>query len=210
MALVPCGVRTIVDSVVEVAGPPEDLPVLEARLAALRARHPGAVIERYLAAVPRIADDVFVAPGAALVGDVVLAAQVSIWFGCVLRGDVNRIEIRERSNLQDGTVVHLGDVDPAFVAEEVVVGHRAVIHGCTIGAGTLVGISACILDGAKIGEGCVIGAGSLVTAGAEIPARSLVLGVPGKVVRKLDAEAEAFHRALAGKYTRLAHNHRVG
>ncbi len=195
---------------VEVEGPPDDLLALRARLDALRAGHPGAVIERYLGSVPQIAPDVFIAPGASIVGDVVLAERVSIWFGCVLRGDVNRIEVRERSNLQDGTVVHLGDRDPTFVAEEVVIGHRAVIHGCTIGGGSLIGISACILDGAKIGEGCVIGAGSLVTAGAEIPARSLVLGVPGKVVRRLDAEAEAFHRALAGKYTRLAHNHRVG
>ncbi len=202
--------RTVVDSVALVEGPPPSLEALEAELDALRARWPGAIIARYLDRVPRAAPQVFVAPGAVLVGDVRLAANVSVWFGCVLRGDVNHIEVRERSNLQDGTVVHLGDDDPTIIGEEVVVGHRAVIHGCTIGGGTLVGIQATILDGVKIGEGCVIGAGTLIPAGREIPPRSLVLGMPGKVVRTLTAADEEFHRSLAGKYTRLAHNYRVG
>jgi carbonic anhydrase/acetyltransferase-like protein (isoleucine patch superfamily) len=202
--------RTVVDSVKTVEGPPARLEALQAELAALRGRLPGAIVERYLDRVPRVAEPVFVAPGAVLVGDVTLHAHVSVWFGCVLRGDVNRIEVRERSNLQDGTVVHLGDDDPTLVGEEVVVGHRAVIHGCTIGGGTLVGIQATILDGVKIGEGCVIGAGTLIPAGREIPARSLVLGTPGKIIRTLTAADEEFHRHLAGKYTRLAHNYRVG
>lgn len=202
--------RTIVDSVQTVEGPPERLEALEAELRALRGRLPGVIVERYLERVPTVGQHVFVAPGAALVGDVTLGNHVSVWFGCVLRGDVNRIVIGERSNLQDGTVVHLGDDDPTIVGEEVVVGHRAVIHGCTIGGGTLVGIQATILDGVKIGEGCVIGAGALIPAGREIPPHSLVLGAPGKVVRTLTAADEEFHRRLAGKYTRLAHNYRVG
>lgn len=202
--------RTIVDSVQTVSGPPEQLEALEAELRRLRGRLPGAIVERYLERVPTVGRDVFVAPGAVVVGDVTLRDHVSVWFGCVLRGDVNRIVIGERSNLQDGTVVHLGDDDPTIVGEEVVVGHRAVIHGCTIGGGTLVGIQATILDGVKIGEGCVIGAGALIPAGREIPPHSLVLGAPGKVVRTLTAEDEEFHRRLAGKYTRLAHNYRVG
>lgn len=202
--------RTIVDSVQTVAGPPERLAELEAELAALRGRLPGAIVGRYLDRVPRVGEAVFVAPGAVLVGDVTLGDEVSVWFGCVLRGDVNRIVIGQRSNLQDGTVVHLGDDDPTIVGEEVVVGHRAVIHGCTIGGGTLVGIQATILDGVTIGEGSVIGAGTLIPAGREIPPHSLVLGVPGKVVRTLTAADEGFHRRLAGKYTRLAHNYRVG
>lgn len=202
--------RTIVDSVQIVEGPPQDVQAIEQELAALRARLPGVIVQRYLDRRPRVADDAYVAPGAALVGDVTLRAGVSVWFGCVLRGDVNRIEIGERSNVQDGTVVHLGDEDPTIVGEEVVVGHRAVIHGCTIGGGTLVGIQATILDGVRIGEGCVIGAGTLIPAGREIPARSLVLGMPGKVVRTLTAADEEFHRRLAGKYVRLANNHRVG
>lgn len=202
--------RTIVDSVQTVAGPPERLAELEAELAVLRGRLPGAIVARYLDRVPTVGEHVFVAPGAAIIGDVTLGAHVSVWFGCVLRGDVNRIVVGERSNLQDGTVVHLGDDDPTIVGEEVVVGHRAVIHGCTIGGGTLVGIQATILDGVKIGEGCVIGAGALIPAGREIPPHSLVLGAPAKVVRTLTAADEEFHRRLAGKYTRLAHNYRVG
>lgn len=202
--------RTIVDSVQTVEGPPERLAELEAELRELRGRLRGAIVERYLDRVPTVGQHVFVAPGAVLVGDVTLGHHVSVWFGCVLRGDVNRIVIGERSNLQDGTVVHLGDDDPTIVGEEVVVGHRAVIHGCTIGGGTLVGIQATILDGVKIGEGCVIGAGALIPAGREIPPHSLVLGTPGKIVRTLTAADEEFHRRLAGKYTRLAHNYRVG
>jgi len=202
--------RTVVDSVARVDGPPDGVDSLRDRLDQLRARHPGATIERYLDRLPVTAERCFVAPTAVLVGDVRLAQDVSIWFSCVLRGDVNTIEIRERSNIQDGAVVHLGDDDPTFVAEEVVVGHRAVVHGCRIGGGTLVGIQATILDGAVIGEGCVVGAGALVTAGTVIPPRSLVLGTPAKVIRTLTAADETFHRGLAGKYTRLAHNYRVG
>ena len=145
-----------------------------------------------------------------MIGDVQRGEQVSVWYGSVLRGDVNKIEVRRRSNLQDGVVVHLGDRDPVLVDEDVVVGHRAVLHGCIIGAGCLIGIQSTILDGVKIGEGSVIGSGALVTAGTEIPPRSLVLGMPGKVVKTLRGEDEAFHRKLAGKYVRLAHNYRVG
>jgi carbonic anhydrase/acetyltransferase-like protein (isoleucine patch superfamily) len=202
--------RTVVDSVEIVAGPPREVAALEARIAELRARFPGAILERYLDRVPTVAANVRIAAGAAVVGDVSLADEVSVWYGCVLRGDVNRIEIRERSNVQDGTVVHLGDESGTFIAEEVVIGHRAVIHGCKIGGGTLVGIQATILDDAVIGEGCVIGSCALVTAGTVVPPHSLVVGVPGRVVKTLRGEDEAFHRRLAGKYTRLAHNYRVG
>jgi carbonic anhydrase/acetyltransferase-like protein (isoleucine patch superfamily) len=202
--------RTVVDSVEIVAGPPREVAALEARIAALRARFPGAILERYLDRVPSVAASVHIAAGAAVVGDVTLADEVSVWYGCVLRGDVNRIEIRERSNVQDGAVVHLGDASGTFVAEEVVIGHRAVIHGCKIGGGTLVGIQATILDDAVVGEGCVIGSCALVTAGMVVPPHSLVVGVPGKVVKTLRGEDELFHRRLAGKYTRLAHNYRVG
>ncbi len=177
---------------------------------ALRRRFPGAILERYLDRTPTVGEHVRIAAGAAVVGDVTLADEVSVWYGCVLRADVNRIEIRERSNVQDGAVVHLGDENGTFVAEEVVIGHRAVIHGCRIGGGTLVGIQATILDDAVIGEGCVIGSCALVTAGMVIPPHSLVVGVPGKVVRTLTAADEAFHRRLAGKYTRLAQNYREG
>lgn len=202
--------RPVVDSVSVVAGPPAGATDLEAALQALRLRFPGAIVERYLDRVPAVAANVRIAAGAAVVGDVRLAEEVSVWYGCVLRGDVSHIEIRERSNVQDGAVVHLGDRSATFVAEEVVIGHRAVIHGCRIGGGTLVGIQATILDDAVIGEGSVIGSCALVTAGTVIPPHSLVVGVPGRVVKTLTAEDEAFHRRLAGKYVRLAHNYRIG
>lgn len=202
--------RTVTHSVDMVAGPPEDLPVLESRLEALRARFPGVILDRYLTHVPTVACQVHLAAGAVLCGQVHLQEQVSIWYGCVLRGDVNRIEVGARSNLQDGTVVHLGDRDPTVVGEDVVVGHRAVLHGCTVEDGCLIGIQATVLDGAHIGRGSIVGAGAVVTAGTRIPPFSLVLGTPGKVVKTLDPEAMDFHRALAAKYTRLHHNHRFG
>lgn len=203
-------IRTVTDSVPRVDGPPADLAALDAALAALRARFPGVVLQRYLDRVPTIGADCYVAEGAALIGDVTLHDQASIWFGCVLRGDVNRIVVGARSNLQDGTVVHLGDRDPTVVGEDVVVGHRAVLHGCTIGDRCLVGIQATVLDGAVVGAGSVIGAGAVVPAGRTIPPRSLVLGVPGKIVKQLPESAGDFHAALAAKYCRLHHNHRVG
>ena len=202
--------RTVVDSVECVQGPPREVAALTAQIEALRRRFPGAIVERYLDRVPRVGERVRIAAGAAVVGDVSLADDVSVWYGCVLRGDVNRIEIRERSNVQDGSVIHLGDDHGTFIAEEVVIGHRAVVHGCRVGGGTLVGIQATILDDAVIGEGCVIGSCALITAGTVIPPHSLVVGVPGKVVRTLTASDEEFHRRLAGKYTRLAHNYLVG
>lgn len=202
--------RTVVDSVVKVAGPPANELALEAELDALRGRHPGAVFERYVSAIPAVDAAAYIAPTAALVGDVRIGARASVWYGCVLRGDVNHIELGAGSNIQDGTVVHLGDDDPTVIGEDVVVGHRAVVHGCRIGDGTLVGIQSTILDGARIGEGSIIGSSALVTAGTVIPPRSLVLGIPGKVVRTLTAADETFHRQLAGKYVRLAHNHKHG
>ena len=195
---------------VKVSGPSPGLGALQERLKELRSRQPGALIERYLDQLPVFGKRVYIAPGAAIVGDVELGDEVSVWYGCVLRGDVNRIEIGARSNVQDGAVIHVGDHDGVRIAEEVVIGHRAVVHGAVIGGGTLIGAQATILDGAVIGEGSVIGAAALVTAGTTIPPRSLVLGVPGKVVKRLKSADEAFHRSLAGKYTRLAHNYRVG
>ncbi|MGB1278292.1 MAG: gamma carbonic anhydrase family protein, partial [Nannocystaceae bacterium] len=161
--------RTIAHSVTPVTGVPRNLEVLDRALASLRRRFEGAVFERYLDRVPVVATGARVAATAAVIGDVRIGEDASVWYGCVLRGDVNRIEIGARSNVQDGTVIHLGDRDPTIIGEDVVVGHRAVLHGCTIGARTLVGIQATILDGAVIGEGSVIGSCALVTAGTVIP-----------------------------------------
>lgn len=202
--------RTVIGSVECVSAPPAHVAELELELEGLRRRFPGAVLQRYLAQLPRVAEDVYVAPTAALIGSVELAEEVSVWHGSVLRGDLNRIVVGARSNLQDGSVVHVGDRDAAIIGADVVVGHRAVIHGCRVEDAVLVGIGATILDGAVIGQGSVIAAGAVVTAGTLVPARSLVAGVPGKVKRTLTEADESFHRELAAKYMRLAHNYRHG
>ncbi len=202
--------RTVTDSVVPFEGPPPTLAALERGLASLEQRFPRVIFDRYGTAIPEVGAEVFIAPGAALVGAVRLGVQSSVWYGVVLRGDVNFIQVGARSNLQDGTVVHLGDRDPTVVGDDVVVGHRAVLHGCRIEDACLIGIGATLLDGAVIGHGSVIGAGALVTAGTVIPPHSLVLGSPGKVVKTLGTDAEAFHVALAAKYLRLQSNYRQG
>lgn len=134
----------------------------------------------------------FIAPGAAVIGNVTLHPQVGIWFGVVVRGDVERIEIGARSNVQDNSVLHADPGFPLIVGEDVTIGHKAMVHGCNIGNGTLVGINAVVLNGATIGRNCIIGANALVTEGTEVPDNSMVLGSPGKVVKQLgDAHLQA-------------------
>lgn len=130
----------------------------------------------------------FVAPNASVIGNVVLQTHASVWFSVVIRGDVERVEVGARSNIQDGSVLHADPGFPLLIGEDVTVGHKAMVHGCTIGAGSLIGINAVILNGAKIGEHCLIGAGALVTEHSEIPAGSVVMGCPGKVVKTLSTE----------------------
>jgi carbonic anhydrase/acetyltransferase-like protein (isoleucine patch superfamily) len=132
----------------------------------------------------------FIAPGAVVIGDVVLHDKASVWFNCVLRGDADRIEIGAGSNIQDGTVVHADSGFPTKVGEKVTVGHNAMLHGCTIGDGSLVGIGAVVLNGATVGKGCLIGANALVTEGMEVPDGSLVLGSPAKVKSRLSVEQQ--------------------
>jgi carbonic anhydrase/acetyltransferase-like protein (isoleucine patch superfamily) len=198
---------TVATSVTVVEGPLPDAGALAARVAALRAQFPRATLERYLDRLPSVGARVMLAAGAAIVGDVQLADDVSVWYGCVLRGDLAPITVGARSNVQDGTVVHVGDDSPCQIGADVVVGHRAMLHACRIEDACLVGMQATILDGAVIGAGSVIGAGALVTQRTVIPPRSLVLGFPGKIVRTLTAEDETFHRALAGKYVRVKENY---
>lgn len=138
-----------------------------------------------------LSDDVWVAPDAAVIGNAILHEGVSIWFGCVLRGDNEPITLGRGSNLQDQVCCHTDPGFPLTVGENCTVGHKAMLHGCTIGDGSLVGMGATILNGAVIGKGCLIGAGALVTEGKVIPDGSLVLGQPGRVIRDLDAEARA-------------------
>jgi carbonic anhydrase/acetyltransferase-like protein (isoleucine patch superfamily) len=159
---------------------------------------------RYLAARPTIHPTAFVAPGADIVGDVTLAEESSVWYQTVLRGDINRIVIGPRSNVQDGAVVHLADDYGVFVGELVTVGHKAILHACTIADEVLVGMGAIILDGAEIGARSIIGAGALITGGKKIPPGSLVLGSPAKVVRALSLDEQAGIKVWAEKYVVLS------
>lgn len=199
---------TVATSVPVVGGPLPDADVLDARIQALRERFPRAVIDRYLGQLPSVGMRVLLAPGAAIVGDVQLGDDVSIWYGAVLRGDLAPIIVGRGSNIQDGTVIHVGDDSPCIVGAETVVGHRAMLHACRIEDGCLIGMQSTILDEAVIGHGSIVGAGALVTQRTVIPPRSLVLGAPGRVVKRLDEADEALHRALAGKYARLKENYR--
>jgi gamma-carbonic anhydrase len=198
---------TSATSVTVVDGPHPDAAALDARLAELRGRFPRALFERYLALVPTLGQRVLVCPGAALVGEVHLHDDVSIWFGAVLRGDLAPVRVGRGSNIQDGSVMHVGDHSPCVVGEEVVVGHRVMLHGCRVEDGALIGMQASVLDDAVIGEGSLVGAHALVTPGTVIPPHSLVLGTPAKVVRPLRDDEVTFQRALAGKYVRLKENY---
>jgi carbonic anhydrase/acetyltransferase-like protein (isoleucine patch superfamily) len=151
---------------------------------------------------PQLADvaRTWIAPGAHVIGQVHLGRDVSIWFGAVLRGDNDTIRIGDRCNIQDGAVLHADPGFPLDLGEDVTVGHRAIVHGCTIGAGTLVGMGATILNGARIGRNCLIGANALVTEGKVFPDNSLIVGAPARVARTLDPEA-------AAKLARTAENY---
>ncbi len=151
---------------------------------------------------PDLSQAAFIAPNATVIGHVDLAADTSIWYGAVVRGDVEKMVIGVGSNIQDGAVLHGDPGEPTILEDYVTVGHRAVVHGAYVERGSLIGIGAVVLDGVRIGAGSIIGAGAVVTK--DVPARSLVVGVPGKVVRQLSpAEAEdlIIH---AQKYVRLA------
>lgn len=147
-----------------------------------------ASVLRLEGAAPVIADSAFVAAGARIVGDVTLGDRASVWYNAVLRADSASITIGARSNLQDNVSVHVDAGSPVTLGEDVSVGHNAVVHGCTVGDGTLIGMGATILNGARIGAGCLIAGGAVVLENAEIPDGSLVAGVPGRVRRALTDE----------------------
>ncbi len=161
-------------------------------------------VAQRLKAGPRIHPSAFVAPGATVLGDVTLGEESSIWFGAVLRGDLNRIIIGPRSNVQDGAVIHLADDFPALIGELVTIGHSAIVHACTLDDEVLVGMGAIILDGAEIGARSIIGANALVTAGTKIPAGSLVFGSPAKVIRPLAEDEQRTIQSWALKYIETA------
>lgn len=146
----------------------------------------------------------YIAPGAVVTGDVVLAAGVNVWYGCVLRGDVARLTLGKNVNLQDGCIVHADHDVPQEIEEGVVAGHCAMLHGRRVGRDTLVGIGARLLGRSEVGPECVIAAGSIVTEGAVIPPRSVVMGIPGKVVRPVREEELARTRRTNALYLELA------
>ncbi|WP_434770891.1 gamma carbonic anhydrase family protein [Pseudomonas entomophila] len=144
--------------------------------------------------------DSWTAPGAILIGKVRLQAQASVWFGAVLRGDNELIDIGEDSNVQDGAVLHTDPGSPLTLGRGVTIGHKAMLHGCCVGDYSLIGINAVILNGARIGKHCIIGANALIPEGREIPDGSLVVGSPGKVVRTLSEAQKRLLEASAAHY----------
>jgi len=169
-----------------------------------------ALVRPFGGKIPRIDPTSFLAEGCTVIGDVELGAGASLWPGVVVRGDVNSIRIGARTNVQDLTVVHVtGGTHPTVVGDEVTIGHRVVLHGCTVHDRCLVGIGAIVLDGAVVGPEAMVGAGALVPPGMVVPPRTLVLGAPAKVKREL-TEAELAHlRTSAERYAALAAAYRA-
>jgi carbonic anhydrase/acetyltransferase-like protein (isoleucine patch superfamily) len=154
--------------------------------------------------------DFYVAPGVVVTGDVVLSAGVNLWFGVVIRGDLARITLGPRVNIQDGCIVHTDHDQPLTIEEGVVVGHRAVLHGRYIGRDSLIGMGALLLTGCEVGAECIIAAGTLLTENRRIPPRSVVMGVPGRVVREVRAEDLRRTNAISAHYLELAQRYAHG
>jgi carbonic anhydrase/acetyltransferase-like protein (isoleucine patch superfamily) len=148
--------------------------------------------------------EVFIAPGAQVIGDVTLGDYSSVWYNAVLRGDLNRIVLGHHTNVQDGSVLHLSDESGCVLGNYVTVGHGAIVHACTVEDDVLIGMGSVVLDGAVIGSGSLIGARALVPQGTRVPPGSLVLGVPGKVVRMLTDRERQRNREIAEKYVTMA------
>ncbi|MFO1261808.1 MAG: gamma carbonic anhydrase family protein [Rhodoferax sp.] len=159
---------------------------------------------------PRVADTAWVADSAQVIGNVELAEDSSVWFGVVVRGDTELIRIGKGTNIQDACVLHADFGKPLTVGDNVTVGHKAMLHGCSIGDNSLVGIGAVVLNGARIGKGCLVGAGSLVTEGKEFPDGSMIMGSPAKVVRALTPEQQEGLRQSAVNYAQNAQRFRRG
>lgn len=149
---------------------------------------------------PQIAESAWVADSAHVMGDVVLGDEVGIWFGVVVRGDTASITVGARTNIQDMSVLHADVGMPLTIGAGVTVGHKAMLHGCTVGDDSLIGIGAIVLNGAKIGKGCLVGAGALVTEGKEFPDGSMILGSPARVALQLSPEQQQGLRASATSY----------
>lgn len=158
----------------------------------------------------QLIDGYYIAPGVVLTGDVVCHVGVNLWYGTVIRGDLARITLRERVNIQDGSILHTDHDCPMDVGEGVVVGHRVVLHGTRIGRDSLIGMGAMLLSGSEIGEECLVAAGAVVLEGRKIPPRSVVMGMPGKVVRQLTDEEVVKIRENAAHYLDMAQRYHRG
>lgn len=166
------------------------------------------MLYRYLEYEPAVADDVFLAPGVHIIGRVTIGEGSSIWFNTVVRGDINQITIGSYTNIQDNATVHTDPGFPTVIGNSVLVGHKAILHGCTVGDGALIGMGAILLDGARIGENTLIGAGALVREGVEIPAGTLAVGAPARVIRELrPEEIDRIHR-VTDLYAKRAQEYR--
>ncbi len=165
------------------------------------------MLQGYKGHYPRIKERCFIAEGVQLIGQVELEEGCSVWYNAVLRGDVNSIKIGKGTNIQDGSILHVGEKTPLCIGQGVTIGHGVILHGCTIGDDTLIGMGSIILDGAVIGKGCIIGAGSLVTSGTLIPDGMMALGAPAKVIKPLtEAQKEGLVES-ARHYEELAKNY---
>lgn len=156
---------------------------------------------------PQLAEGAWVADNAEVMGRVVLGENASVWYGCVVRGDTETIRVGRNSNVQDGSVLHADEGVPLTVGDNVTIGHQVMLHGCTIGDGSLIGIQAVVLNHARIGRNCIVGAGSVVTEGKEFPDNSLIVGAPAKAVRTLDAEQIAKFQQIPAHYVENARRH---
>ena len=159
---------------------------------------------------PQLGAGAWVADSAQVIGNVRLEEGASVWFGAILRGDNELLTVGKGSNVQDGSVLHADPGYPLTLGENVTVGHQVMLHGCTVGDGTLIGIQAVVLNGAKIGKNCIVGAGALVTEGKEFPDGSMILGAPAKVVRELNAEQQASGARAARHYVENAQRYAKG
>ncbi len=177
--------------------------------AGFAARFPGAIILPYEGAWPSIADSAFVAPGAVVIGNVTIGKDVSIWFNTTIRGDIAPIAIGNRSNIQDGTLVHVNADAPVVVGDDVTIGHTAIIHGTVIGDRVLVGMGAIVMSYSRVGVDAVIAAGALIPERVDVPAGAVMVGVPAKQRSRLDEAQRAHLDAIPGRYVTVSRTYKV-
>ena len=173
--------------------------------------YPRALILPFKGRSPRIHPSAFIAPGARIIGDVEIGADASIWYNCVLRGDINRIVVGARSNVQDGTIIHVEGGDPGLpvvIGDDALIGHQAVLHGCTVRAGAFVGMGSVMMDGSVIEGGAMLAAGALLSPGKTIPSGQLWAGRPAKFLRDLTAEQQHAMKLQVAGYVATASEHR--